>query len=102
MSCERYNGFQNNSLLKTDEPVCRFQKECSKNIGDCKFGRIISTLDNYSKSVCETPDDLEQNNVLAELEQKHKQSPTIDEILEDMKQKSLISISRVNQTHTTI
>lgn len=72
MSCELYDNFIKYSLLAGVSDECVFEAGCPKAVEDCKVGKVLIDVDKESKMNAETPEDLEQDRVLAELEAKAK------------------------------
>lgn len=73
MACEIYNALNDFSLLHVNrEPSCRYEPDCSKTNERCVFGRLIIQEDIKSRKRAITPEDIEQDRILAELEAQAK------------------------------
>ena len=68
MSCEVYNNLTDYCLLRiTAEPTCRHEEGCLKTTDSCKWGPMFRAIAR-NMAIEDTPEDLEQDKALAELE----------------------------------
>ncbi|HKC04324.1 MAG TPA: hypothetical protein VKC54_00410 [Patescibacteria group bacterium] len=95
MSCEIYNNLTDNSLLSGTGPSCQYEKGCPKTPDNCKWAPLLRQAA-HNMALLDTNEDLAQDKVLAELEEKAKHETLAEDAKLEDQIKSLVSISRVN------